>query len=116
MSKHTAPVAEQSTGRTVKPRAAQMKMPDDIHPKFGIQCFDDLQAQGVAKTDDVVDLIHVFGLNDTGPISFPFQRHGASDGKRYELRVEPSGSHSVAGTPTVGHQWIFKQTFPELTA
>lgn len=107
---------EQHSSRTARPRAAQMRMPDEIPPKFGVQFHDDLQAQGVAGTNDVVALIAVFGLTDPGPISFPFQRHGRNDGKSFELRVEPSGSHSVAGSPTVGHQWIFRQTQPELTA
>lgn len=106
----------QHTGKITKPRAAQMRMPDEIHPKFGAQAFDDTQAQGVVKTDDVVGLLSAFGLDNPGPISFPLQRHGMSDGKRFELRVESSGSHSAAGVPTVGHQWIFRQTFPELTA
>lgn len=116
MPREDKTAAEQPTTRTGRPRAPQMRMPDEIPPKFGVQFFDDLQAQGVAKTDDVVALIGVFGLTDIGPISFPFQKHGRHDGKQFELRVEPSGSHSVAGTPTVGHQWIFRQTQPELTA
>lgn len=107
---------EQPSSRTGRPRAAQMKMPDEIPPKFGVQFHDDQQAQGVAATGDVVALIGVFGLTDIGPMSFPFQKHGRHEGKGYELRVEACGSHSVAGTPTVGHQWMFRQTQPEMTA
>lgn len=108
--------AVQPSSRTTRPRAAQLRMPDEIPPKFGVQFHDDLQAQGVANTDDVVALAEVFGLRDLGPVSFPLQKHGKSDGKTFEFRVEPSGSHSVAGAPTVGHQWIFRQVHPEMTA
>lgn len=116
MSRNQESAVEPHTSRTGRPRAAQMKMPDEIAPKFGVQFHDDYQAQGVVKTDNVVALMGVFGLTDAGPISFPIQKHGRNDGKSFELRVEPSGSHSVAGSPTVGHQWIFRQTQPEMTA
>jgi len=107
---------EQHSSRTQKPRAPQLHMPDNIHPKYGVLAHDDTQAQGVAATSDVAELLKVFGVVDVDKISFPYQKHGASDGKKFELRVEPSGSHNVGGEATVGHQWMFRQTFPELTA
>ena len=65
---------------------------------------------------DIAELAKVFGISDVSTIGFPFQKHGSSDGKKFELRIEPSASHNVAGEYTVGHQWIFRQTSPELTA
>jgi len=109
--------AEETTStRPQKPRAPQLRMPDNIHPKFGVLAHDDTQAQGVAATSDLAALLNVFGVSDVSNIAFPYQKHGASDGKRFELRVEPSGSHNVGGESTVGHQWIFRQTYPELSA
>lgn len=109
-------LVESAPSRPVRLRAPQMKMPDQIPPRFGVLSHDDLQAQGVAASSDIAELAKVFGVNDVSNMGFPFQKHGASDGKKYEFRIEPSGSHNVAGEPTVGHQWIFRQTYPELTA
>lgn len=116
MRKETAEAIEQPSSRTKRPSAPQLRMPDNIHSKFGVQVHDDLQAQGIVATSDIADLVKAFGVSDVGSMSFPFQKHGASDGKKYELRVEPSGSHNMAGEPIVGHQWIFRQTYPEMTA
>lgn len=109
-------VVEAPPSRPVRVRAPQMKMPNQIPPRFGVLSHDDLQAQGVAASADIAELAKVFGVSDVSTIGFPFQKHGASDGKKFEFRIEPSASHNVAGQPTVGHQWIFRQTSPELTA
>lgn len=116
MTKKTAELQEPVSSRTSKPRAPQLRMPDNIHPRFGVQAHEETQAQGVAATSDLTELLKVFGVDDTSSLSFPYQKHGASDGKKYELRVEPSASHNIAGSAAVGHQWIFRQTYPELTA
>lgn len=116
MKTKTPEPVEAAPSRPVRLRAPQMKMPDQIPPRFGVLSHDDLQAQGVAASADIAELAGVFGVSDVSNMGFPYQKHGASDGKKFELRIESSGSHNVAGEPTVGHLWIFRQVSPELTA
>lgn len=107
---------EAPSSRTTRPRVPQLRMPDNIPAKFGVVVHDELQAQGVVQTEDVVELIGVMGISNPGHISFPLQKLGEYDRKRYELRIDALGSHNVAGSQVVGHQWMLHQTYPEMTA
>src|SRR4051812_23315761 len=116
MATKKTPEFEEVSTRRVKPAFSVMKMPEEIPKQFGVQAHDETQAQGIAETKDLRDLAAVFGVNDAVITHLPFQKFGASDGKRFELRIEPSGSHAVEGALTVGHPWMFRQVYPEMRA
>lgn len=114
MAKNTATV-ETSVVRTPKPQAPirRFEAPSELAEKFCVQSHDEYVITGLVKTEDIRELLDVFGLQDRLQLSFPFSHLKRQHGEVWSFRIEPIATHALDGQAVMAHSWVFSLQSPE---